>query len=196
MNSANRRSAIFIRAVCLVCCALFIFCSPCHARTSQTKLSSIILSHKDQWLTCRVDIEGIFEEKITQAIFSGIPVSFTFHINLYEDISLWHDKKMIAVEAVHTIKYNTLKNDFTVTRVCNENKWPTTVHSFEEAQRLMRQTRELNITALQTLTRGSSYKIKVMAEMNKSEQPFYRYLLFFINFNDFKTKWHTIKFTY
>jgi hypothetical protein len=142
-------------------------------------------------------IEGIFREKINQAIFSGIPVSFSFHVNLYRIRSLWRDKKIIDRQAIHTIKYNALKNNFTVTRSWDNDTIYKTVQSFEEARRLMQQTRELKIIELEKLSGGTAYKINVMAKMNKNKRPFYlKYLLFFINFNDFKTRWRTIQFTH
>ena len=144
-----------------------------------------------------MNVEGIFREKINQAIFSGIPVSFSFHVKLYRIRSLWRDKKIIDRQAVHTIKYNSLKNNFTVTCSWNHETTHTTVPSFEDARQLMQQTQELEIISLETLKRGKAYKIDVMAKMDKNKRPFHlKYLLFFINFNDFKTRWRTIQFTH
>jgi hypothetical protein len=141
-------------------------------------------------------VEGIFREKINKAIFSGIPVSFSFYVKLYRIRSLWPDKKIIARQAVHTIKYNALKNNFTVTRSWNRDTVQT-VQSFEEARQLMQQTRELEIIELESLTRGATYKIDVMGKMNRNKRPVYlKYLLFFIDFDNFTTRRQTILFTH
>lgn len=189
----------FKKIIMILCGIIFIhFCSfnSDNALASDAEMKNLIISHKNNELNCSLYIGGAFREKTNKAILSGVPVSFSFYVNLHQIRDLWLDKKIAAVKATHTIKYNNLKKEFTVIRSWENNK-AHIVHSFEEAQRLMTEIQDLKIIPLAVLSKGTSYKISAMAEMNKIKHPYYmHYFLFFLSLNNFETDWYTINFIY
>ena len=93
----------------------------------------------------------------------------------------------------HTIKYNNLKNEFTVKRSWEENKTLTT-NSFEQAKQWMSEISDLKLIPLSYLQKGVEYKIKAKAELDKvTLPPFFNYIFFFASLWNFETGWQTIK---
>ena len=150
---------------------------------------------RDDLIIC-LNAEGAFPEKIKTAITSGVPVTFSFFINLYQVRSLWPDKKIAGKEVNHTIKYNNLKKEYIITKVWQKEA-PFITHSFKDAQKHMMEIDSLKLVPLSMLEKGRQYQIKTKAGLLKQPLPFYlHYIFFFISLGNFETDWYTIAFIY
>jgi hypothetical protein len=142
------------------------------------------------------DVNGAFTEDMKNAILSGVPATFSFIVALYKNRTFWMDEKIMEINFTHTIKYNNLKKEFSVTRSWEVSK-PLKTQSFEEAQKLMIKIDGLNVISLRSLDKGTAYKIKAKAELSKLQLPLrLHYVLFFLSLWDFETEWQEIDFTY
>jgi hypothetical protein len=147
-------------------------------------------------LTLSLKIEGAFKEQLDEAVMSGAPTTFSFFIMVSEFRGMKLDKKILEITLAHTIKYNNLKNDFTVKRSW-ENDKPLTTESFEQAKQWMTEISGLRLLPLSNLQKGGHYKIKAKAELKKVTLPlFLDYIFFFVSLWDFETDWQTIKYIY
>lgn len=184
------------RAVSVVMAVLVIL-SPLVAMASQKAvLENIILTNTRDDLVVYFDVKNAFTPEMEEAVLNGIPTSFSFVAAIYRARTAWFDKKLSALEVTSTLKYNSLKQEFSVHR-----PWRTepmsVVTSFEEAKALMIEIDNLLLTPLSTLTRGEKYQIRIKAELSKVTLPLYlHYVLFFLSLWDFKTAWHTVEFIY
>jgi len=159
-------------------------------------LQNIIVTNTRDDLLVYLSVEGAFREKMIKAIFSGVPTSFSFFIELYQVRNLWPDKKLADIKITHTIKYDNLKKEFTVIRSWNEDK-PVTTQSFLEARKLMSDVDGINVVPLKLLEKGRRYQIQAKAQLSKLTLPFYlHYVLFFVSLWDFETDWYSIDFIY
>jgi gamma-glutamyl phosphate reductase len=181
------------------CCAVFIFILilfPFSASAQEAKLTRITVSNTRDDLLLYFNLEGAFTEKLKEAVFSGVPATFSFYISLYRVRTLWHDKKIADIQLSHTIKYDNLKKEFTIKRSWKEEDTIVT-QSFDEAQRYMTEIDSLAVYPLNRLSKGVQYQIKAMAEVSKITLPLYlHYVLVFVSFWDFETDWYTIDFIY
>ncbi len=159
-------------------------------------LQNIIVTNTRDDLLVYLSVEGAFREKMIKAIFSGVPTSFSFFVELYQVRNLWPDKKLADIKITHTIKYDNLKKEFTVIRSWNEDK-PVTTKSFLEARKLMSDVDGINVVPLKLLEKGRRYQIQAKAQLSKLTLPFYlHYVLFFVSLWDFETDWYSIDFIY
>ena len=82
----------------------------------EARLSNFIITNTRDDLLLYLNVEGAFPEETKGAILSGMPTTFTFYVSLYRVRDFWYDEKIIDLEITHDIKYDSLKNEFTVTR--------------------------------------------------------------------------------
>jgi hypothetical protein len=147
-------------------------------------------------LLLSLKVEGAFKKSLREAILSGVPTTFSFFIIVSEYRGIKLDKKILEVNLSHTIKYNNLKNDFTVKRSW-ENDTPLTTESFDQAKQWMSEITDLRLMPLSHLQKEGQYKIKAKAELAKVTLPlFLDYIFFFVSLWDFETDWHTVKYVY
>jgi len=159
-------------------------------------LTNITVSNTRDDLLLYLNLEGAFTEDIKTAILGGVPTSFSFFISLNRVQTYWIDETIADIEVTHTIKYDNLKNEFTVRRSWRQNE-PEVTKSFPEAQLLMTEITSLKIIPLSRLEKGQQYQLKAKAEVSKKTLPFnLHHLLFFVSLWDFETDWYAIDFIY
>jgi len=185
----------FYKQTLAVLCGIIVFFFSA-AAGQEAKLNNLVVNNTRDNLIIYCKTEGAFTEKMEKAIISGVPVTFSFFITLYKVKDFWPDKKITEKEITHSIKYNNLKKEYTITRSLQSGTSIIT-KTFGEAQKLMCKIDNLSLIPLDRLERGSQYQIRAKAELMKITLPFYlHYLLFFVSMWDFETEWHTIDFIY
>lgn len=163
---------------------------------SQPILTDIKLANTRDDLLIYFEVENAFRPKITQSIENGIPTPFSFHVSLYRTGGSWLDKKISDLDVQSTIKYNSLKQEYTVSRPWKEQK-PAVTKSFDEARDWMTRVDNLVVTPLKDLVKGEKYQIRIRAKLTRVTLPFaLHYVFFFVSFWDIKTDWYIINFTY
>ena len=178
----------------LLFCFLLSFPSPLQA--AEATLSNIIVTNTQEDLLVFFDIEGCFTREMEEAILNGIPTTFTIVIKLYRTRTAWLDASIASITLEHTIKYDSLKNEFRVTR-SEEDKTELVVKDFEAAKKAMAEIRNIRVVSLKELQDRGKYQLRVKAELEKVRLPLYlHYVLFFVSLWDFETDWYTVDFIY
>jgi len=159
-------------------------------------IENIKLANTRDDLLTYFDVKKAFTDKINQAVLSGIPTTFSFYISLYKTDGSWFDKKAASIQIKSTLKYNSLKKEFSISRPW-KNEPAITTQSFEEAKSLMTEIDNLKIIPLNQLVKGDKYQLRIKAELEKFTLPLsLHYVFFFVSFWDFETNWYLINFTY
>jgi hypothetical protein len=183
-------------AVIFAVACLILMAGPERVTAQKAQLTDIVVTNTRDDLLVYLTIEGCFTSEIEQAIMSGAPTTFLIHVTLSRTRSLWLNEKIADITLEHTIKYNVLKKEFTVTRT----EKPDTVlvtHSFSEAKKAMANVDSLVVAPLSRLERGRNYQIRCKAELEKVTLPLYlHYVLFFVSYWNFETDWYAINFYY
>ncbi len=131
-----------------------------------------------------------------QALHSGIPMRFSFFIELFRTRENWPDEELISMEFSHTLKYDTLKEHYQV-ELEEQKKSISTYHTFQEAMQVMNEINGLRVIELSQLLPDSSYELRMKAELYKKTLPMnLHYVVPFVSLWDVETDWHTIEFTY
>ena len=178
-------------------CTIFIFIL-LHAPASaeDARLTNITVSNTRDDLLLSLTIEGAFSDDMKKAILSGVPATFSFFAGLNRVRNFWLDAEFSDIEVAHTIQYDNLKKEFTISRSWEGENTKVT-KSFEEAQKMMSEIDRLKIIPLNKLEKGKQYQLRVKAESSKKTLMRYLgYVLFFVSLGDFETDWYTIDFIY
>jgi len=159
-------------------------------------ISHIKLANTRDDLLAYFKVENAFNEKNTQAVENGISTAFTFYVTLYKTSSSLFDKKITDIKTRATIKYNSMKQEYTV--VCQWKDAPALItKSFDEAKTWMTDIDNLKVVPLDRLVKGDKYQIRIKAELDKVTLPLWlHYVFFFVSYWDFETDWYVINFTY
>jgi hypothetical protein len=159
-------------------------------------LSDVVVTNTHEHLLVYFTVNDSFTPEMKKAVESGIETTFTFIVELSEKRTYWWDREITRIKVRHSIKYDNLKRRYLV-QVSENGGEPVSFNDLEEAMKLMTHVAALKVTSLGKLKRGTYYQLRMMAELDKIELPFYlHYVLFFISMWDFKTDWYTIDFRY
>jgi hypothetical protein len=181
-------------------CALVIFLlfyiSPKLSLARETRLSDIIVTNTRDHLLVYFNVRDCFTGEMNKAILNGISTKFTFIVKLYEVRNAWFDHKVADIRLTHNIQYNTLKNEFNLF-LPEHNKKKLKAKDFDDAKKLMAEVVALKVARLDKLKRGIHYQLRMKAELDKIELPFYlNYVFFFLSLWDFETDWYSVIFRY
>ncbi len=195
MKSSLHRTAVTL--LISVSVVLFSLSLPSIALAEQTPvIENIKLANTRDDLLTYFDVKQAFTQKINQAVMNGLPSTFSFFITLYKTDGSWFDKKISDIEVQSTLKYNSLKKEFSVSRPWKNQKAIVT-QSIEEAKSLMTEIDNLTIIPLNQLVKGDKYQLRIKAKLEKVTLPLSLHtVFFFVSFWDFETNWYLINFTY
>jgi hypothetical protein len=159
-------------------------------------LTNITVSNTNDDLLLHLNLEDSFSEVVLQNVRDGKTTSFAFRIQLSRVRDFWLDQKITDMTVIHTIKFDSVKKEYTVRRSWTGYEAETTP-SFEEAQRWMNQIEGIKIIALSHIQKGTRYELQAKAEMSKKTLPLnLHHVLFFVSFWDEQTDWYIIEFVY
>ncbi len=183
--------------IAVLCCMILNPVFPVIAQASRKAiLKNIVITNDRDNLISYFKVQGAFTKKITQAVFNGVPTSFSFFVCLYRIKNIWFNTKIINMKFTSTLKYNTLKKEFTVIRPWKTDK-PCVTKSFEQAKMMMADVDNLKVVPLDQLKKGEKYQLRFKAELSRVTLPLYlHYVFFFVSLWDFDTDWYTIDFVY
>ncbi len=160
-------------------------------------INNVVITKYQNNLYVYFTLEGPFSPEMEDAIKSGIQTTFTFYIVLKQHRGgLRSDPEIIKRTIKHTVKYDALLQEYTVTR--NEEGAKSFVtKDFEAAKRIMAQIRFYPLVTLTMLEKGKTYRIQIKGELDKDDIPrSLRYILIFSSVWDFSTPWYVEEFSY
>ena len=183
------------RLTALIIIAVSLIISPVSALSEQARIKNTLITNNKKELLVYFQIDGCFTQKVEEAVQSGIPTTFIYRIVLYNKSEDSLGRKIASKEISHTIKYDTLRKDYTVTM--SEKKEPVVIQDFKAAKETMSTVDALSLTTLDRLEKDKPYSLQVKAELDTIKlPPPLNYLFFFVSYWDFETAWETVEFTY
>lgn len=161
------------------------------------RVSDISITNSLNDLLVSLTVRDAFSPRMREAVFSGVPTTFSFFITLTETRTFWADRTVADVTLTHTLKYNSLRRVFSVQRSWADTEGELFVSSFDEARRLMSEIEAFPLISLDALQEGRRYELRAKAKLSKITLPFYlHHLLIMASLWAFETDWHRIEFVY
>lgn len=139
-------------------------------------------------------IDGVlvdaFNEKMLEAIDSGVPITLNFHIELRKKVSIFGDTLIGSNTILNTVQYDSLKKIYRYSSSGKSITRKVDTHSRNHSQQLMVTLKDIPIAPLYKLEPDEKYYVRIKAELEADEFLFpFNYLLFFVPFDGFETSW-------
>lgn len=141
-------------------------------------------------------LENSFTSEMIELLHSGIPLRFSFYVELYKTTENWQEELIIANNFQHIITFDTLKENYKVT-LEEDNHKVLSFRSLLEAQKEMNEINGVKVVELKQLLPDNRYKLKMKAELYRKTLPLSLHnILPFLSWWDIETDWHTLTFTF
>ncbi len=192
------RNPILPRHVVLLAVIILLVTRICSgaALTEKAFLDNVTLTNTRDHLVAYFSVQNAFSSKINEAILNGVPTTFTFYISLYRVRESWVDKKISSHKIFNTLKYNALREDFSLARPWKSEE-VLVIKTLDEAEKQMTDITGFNIIPIDQLIPGKKYQVRIKAEMKKIKLPLYlHHVFFFLSLWNFETDWYTMDFIY
>ena len=134
-------------------------------------------------------IDG-FTEKIQEAISNGVPMGFTFEIELLKANTIWMDSLVSSNKVRHRIQFDSLKKMYRFSEFGKNLKRSIITRKKARYQQLMLTLKDIPIAPIYKLDPNEKYYIRVKADLETDRFWFpFNYILFFVPFSEFETSW-------
>ena len=172
---------------------LFLF-FPIHLRADEATINCFVTNDATHVLVY-ARLTNCFTKDMEAAILAGVPTTFTFLMDLYQERRGWLDKKLVRLTVRHTIKYDIVKKLFIVS--ADGERERTSFQDYESAKRAMADLNGFPLTSMKSLKRNEYYYVQIKAKLDKVRLPLYlEYVFFFVSLWDFETDWYREGFFY
>ena len=134
-------------------------------------------------------IDG-FTEKIQEAINNGVPMGFTFQIELRKANTLWMDSLISSNNVRHRVQFDSLKKTYRFSEFGENLKRNIITRKKYRYQQLMLTLKDIPIVPIYKLDPNEKYYVRVKADLETDRFWFpFNYLFFFVPFSEFETSW-------
>jgi hypothetical protein len=181
---------ILILATFLACYITFIF--PLSSYSRDARITDILVTNNASHVTVYARVMNCFTKKMESAILAGVPTTFTFLLELYQERENWFDKKIAGTVVKQTIKYDNVKKIFYV--ITTGVRQSSGFRDLESAKKAMAELNGAVVAPVNELQKNKTYYIKIKAKLDEVRLPMHmEYVLFFVSLWDFETDWHKQK---
>jgi Domain of unknown function (DUF4390) len=151
-------------------------------------LTAAILNNEE--VAVSAELIRWYNRNIKEDLNNGIPKDLYYYLLLKKRQPGWFDEEMVSKTIKHTIKYDVLKNQYSITTRMDGQTSQKTVESFDEMADLISRIDHVKIITKKRMRARNTYYISVKAQMRATNVPFYfEYILFFIPALELDTPW-------
>jgi hypothetical protein len=160
------------------------------------RFSDVILTSSDTNLLVFGMLTNSFSEEMIQGLHSGIPIKFSFFVELNRARKHWTDEHIVSMTFIHTLKYDTLKETYKV-ELDETSQKTFSFQSLAQAQKAMTEINGLKVIKLSSLIPNDSYTLRIRAELSKKTLPMgLHHVVPFISWWDVGIDWYYTDFNY
>ncbi len=182
--------------VCFLLVALLLPLSPGAQQEAEPEIVDIIITTSNSHLLLFATIKNCFTDEMIEGVRNGIPVSFTFMVELDQLRNNWFDTTLADLSVTHTMTYDALKEEYHVQLTEFGNRIEKT-KSLDEAKQFMTELSGLKVIPLDVLEPDAPYELRIKAKLAEKKLPLgIHYLVPFVSLWDFETDWRAIEFRY
>lgn len=173
-------SAFFLLAIWLV--------SPVSAVSPD--VVNIGVGTKGKYVVVNARLVDGFTEKIQEAIANGVPMGFTFEIELRKENAVWVDSLVSSNKVRHRVQFDSLKKTYRFSEFGKNIKRNIITREESLYQKLMLTLEDIPIAPIYKLDPNEKYYVRVKADLETDRFWFpFNYIFFFVPFSEFETSW-------
>lgn len=141
-------------------------------------------------------LRNSFTEEMIEGLHSGIPIHFSFFVELQEKTAGQPNRTIAAFTFTHILTYDTLRETYRV-ELEEDKRKNRSFTSLLEAQRALNDLNGIQVVPLSRLTSDATYSLRIRAELfNKTLPLSLHNVVPFVSWWDIKTDWQTLTFKY
>ena len=186
----------FSRTVPVLLLILLFFCAPALAADKkEPTIEDIIITTSSTDLLLFATVKNCFTDDMLEGVRNGIPLIFSFDIQLDKVRNNWFDVTLVEKTITHTLTYDAIKEEYQVT--FSEKNKPEVTRSQDKAKQLMAELSGLEVIARRELIPDAPYALQIKATLDENTLPLgMHYIIPFTSLWNFETDWRTIEFRY
>ena len=159
-------------------------------------IKDIIVTTSENDLLLFATVRNAFTEEMLAGVRQGLPVVFTFRMELVKARKLWLDITLVESTVTHTLTWDAEGQAYRVAFSEEDGRVVTTT-SLEEARQLMTELNGVKVITLDQLVPDAPYAIHFKVTLKKGSLPLgLGALAPAAVWGDFETDWRTIEFRY
>lgn len=175
---------------------LFVLACPPRSHAAQAVIRNVVVTNSRSAVLLYGKVENGFTPEMLAALQNGIPVTFTFMVELDKVRRTWPDHQVTALEFDHTLSYDSLKEEYRV-ELQEKGGRTSAIQSLTKAQDLMAEINGLRVISLARLEPNEEYLLKIKAKLARKTLPLnIDELIPFWRLWDFETPWRQVEFRY
>jgi hypothetical protein len=187
------RKRRYITVILFILLSLQIFPSP--VMGSEAAIKDVLVTQSINYIQLYAKVSNAISEDMERAILAGVPTTITFLADLYQERSLWFDRKVAGVVIKQTIKYDKVKKTFYVW-LPNKQE-PEGFQDFESAKRAITELNGVVVVPVMQLQKYTPTYIMIKAKLDKVRLPLgMEYVFVFVSLWDFETDWYKQRFMF
>lgn len=145
---------------------------------------------KGKYVVMNARLVDGFTEKIQEAINNGVPIGFTFEIELRQDNTAWVDSLISSNKVRHRVQFDSLKKIYRFTEIGKNVRRNIITRKKSRFQNLMLNLKDIPISPIYKLDPNEKYYVRVKADLETDRFWFpFNYIFFFVPFSEFETSW-------
>lgn len=157
--------------------------------------SDITVTSSSSHLLLFAMLTNSFTDEMLQGLHSGVPIEFSFFVELAPTEQGWNSDKRISIDSRHLLSYDTIREDYTV-EIEESGKRFFTFDDLRAAKKAANEINGLKVIRLEKLQPDTTYTLRIRAELYKKNLPMGLHKIIpFASWWDIQTQWHTITFT-
>ena len=174
----------------IILIGIFVFINTSPVFADSPNIVNIGVSTKGKYVVMNARLIDGFTEKIMEAIESGVPMGFTFEIELRKENTAWVDSLISSNIVRHKIQFDSLKKAYRFSETGKKVRRKVVTRRTSRFKKLMLTLKDIPITPIYRLDPDEKYYVRVKADLETDRFWFpFNYIFFFVPFSDFETSW-------
>ncbi|HBH29180.1 MAG: DUF4390 domain-containing protein [Desulfofustis sp. PB-SRB1] len=166
------------------------------SRNTKPLFTDIIITTSDTHLLLFAELQNGVSDQMIEGLHSGIPIRFSFFVELEKLRSMWFNRQLTSHQFYHTLRYDTLKEIYII-EADEQNRDQYIIETLSEAIALFSEINGMKVTELSGLEAEGTYRLRLKATMDETTLPLSLHnVLPFMSWWDLDTPWHSIEFRY
>jgi hypothetical protein len=166
------------------------------AEETTPEIKDIIVTTSDVNLLLFASVKNGFTKEMIDGVKNGIPVVFTYQMELVKTDGKWLNTTLVESAVTHTLSFDENSKQYRVVLSEQGDKVVTT-SDLDQAKQLMAELNGVKVIALAQLVPDAPYAIHFKVTLKKGSLPLGMHRLLPISaLWDFETDWRTIEFRY
>ena len=179
----------YFKLVSIIAIIILLGINPIVTEASPS-LVNIGVGTKGKVVVMHAQLVDGFNDSIMDAIENGVPISFTFVVELIQKNNIWKDTLVSGNTINHTIQYDSLKKVYRFSESGKSVNRKIITRNKESYHQLMLTLENIPIASTRRLTLNEKYYIRVKANLETDRMWFpFNHLFSFLPYNNFEASW-------